>query len=159
MYWRYWLYEIVLEKVLCAKKVQYHNKRGRKLATVVCDGWCDRNLYVRSLFTGRPRKNHYITALDNSPLSSDILTGSCNFKHEYGYQIAPSEPVRQQFHFLADGICPGYPLLAKHISNWQNVPDICYTKDHESIGKDIENSFGVSQSRFNIQRREKTMVT
>ena len=137
-----------------SEKGQYHNGKEGKMATIVVEAWCDRDLYIWSWFAGRAGTNNDLNVLAVSPLIQSILRGDYLFRLEEGFKLTEKGPERTQLYLLGDGIYPNWPLFAKPIHQPTDEGQKCYTKRQEAIRKDIERCFGVMQARFEIIRRE-----
>ncbi len=81
-----------------------NTKESTSLATVVCEGWSDHDLYCWNWFPGRPGTNNDITVLHCSPLFRDIFNNIFNINSNDVYYIPPSKNPRTMYYFLVDGI-------------------------------------------------------
>ncbi len=131
-----------------------NTKESSKLATVVCEAWCDHDLYCWHWFPGRAGTNNDLTVLYSSPLFQDIFNGLFNISKSDGYTIPPSTAKRIMNYFLVDGIYPDWPIFAKPIHNAVNIIKKFFSARQEATRKDVERLFGVLQSRFGVLRLE-----
>jgi hypothetical protein len=89
--------------------------------------------------------NNDINVLNQSPLFTDVLRGEApvvNFTvngHEYN-----------RGYYLADGIYPSWPVFMKGITLPQCEKHQVFTNAQAAWRKDVECSFGLLKSRFNI---------
>jgi hypothetical protein len=89
--------------------------------------------------------NNDINVLNQSPLFTDVLRGEApvvNFMvngHEYN-----------RCYYLADGIYPSWPVFMKGITLPQCEKHQVFTNAQAAWRKDVECSFGLLKSRFNI---------
>jgi hypothetical protein len=89
--------------------------------------------------------NNDINVLNQSPLFTDVLRGEApivNFMvngHEYN-----------RGYYLADDIYPSWPVFMKGITLPQCEKHQVFTNAQAAWRKDVECSFGLLKSRFNI---------
>lgn len=135
-------------------KGQYKNSKESKLATIVCEAWCDSQLYCWHWFPGRAGTNNDITVLYSSALFRDIMNKYFIIESTDSYKILPAGIDRKLYYILVGGIYPDWPFLVKPIHGAQSDEDSFFSKAQEGRRKDVERLFGVLQSRFEILRRE-----
>ena len=57
-------------------------------------------------------------------------------------------------YYLVDGIYPKWKTLVQAYKRPNNAKEARFTKQQESLRKDVERAFGVLQGRFHILRKE-----
>ncbi len=67
-----------------------NSKESSKLATIVCEAWCDHDLYCWNWYPGRAGTNNDLTVLYSSPLFRDIFNGLFKLSSNDVYTIPPS---------------------------------------------------------------------
>ena len=98
---------------------------------------------------GAPGSLNEINVLRQSYLCNDLyndLSPPCNYLlggtlHTVGY-------------YLADGIYPKWKTLVQAYKRPNNAKEAKFTRQQESLGKDVERAFRVLQGRFHILRKE-----
>ncbi len=136
------------------KGQRLNTKESTKLATIVCEAWCDHDLYCWNWYPGRAGTNNDLTVLHSSQLFRDIFNGLFKLNTNDVYNISPSTTVRSMYYFLVDGIYPDWPLFVKPIHNAVTKIHKFFSGRQEATRKDVERLFAVLQSRFGILRLE-----
>uniref|UniRef100_A0A0D3E5M2 Uncharacterized protein n=1 Tax=Brassica oleracea var. oleracea TaxID=109376 RepID=A0A0D3E5M2_BRAOL len=126
-----------------AWKGQY--TRGTGKPTIVLEAVASQDLWIWHAFFGLPGTLNDINVLDRSPLFDDILQGRApkvKFKvNNHTYRMA---------YYLTDGIYPNWSTFIQSISLPQGPKAELFAERQESTGKDVEQAFGVLQSRFSV---------
>ncbi|XP_021767507.1 uncharacterized protein LOC110731896 [Chenopodium quinoa] len=105
---------------------------------------CD--LWICHAFFGTPGSCNDINVLQRSPVFDDILNGRAP-----QIQFTVKENTYNQGYYLTNGIYPKWATFIDAITAPQTPKQRLFTKQ-ESIGKDVERTFGVLQARFAIIR-------
>uniref|UniRef100_A0A0D3BTH4 DDE Tnp4 domain-containing protein n=1 Tax=Brassica oleracea var. oleracea TaxID=109376 RepID=A0A0D3BTH4_BRAOL len=126
-----------------AWKGQY--TRGSGKPTIVLETVASQDLWIWHLFFGLPGTLNDINVLDRSPVFDDILQGRApkvKFKvNNHTYRMA---------YYLTDGIYPNWSTFIQSIPLPQGPKAELFAERQESTGKDVEQAFGVLQSRFSV---------
>ncbi|KAL6634082.1 hypothetical protein ACP70R_026753 [Stipagrostis hirtigluma subsp. patula] len=93
-------------------------------------------------------KRAALDAKDKSPLFIQAIKGEAPTVH---YTVNGTQ--YDMGYYLADGIYPEWAAFVKTVHAPQTVEDKLYALKQEGARKDVECSFGVLQSRFDIIRR------
>lgn len=131
-----------------------NTKESTSLATIVCEAWCDHDLYCWNWYPCRAGTNNDLTVLHSSPLFRDIFNDFFKITTDDVYTISPSTYLRRMYYFLVDGIYPSWPFYVKPIHKAPTKQKEFFSARQEATRKDVERLFGVLQARFGILRLE-----
>lgn len=129
----------------CWKRHDQNPKEG-KLATILVEALCERNLYICSWFSCRAGTNNDLNVLSMSPLMRGILRDDYRFYFDDTFKNAAHGPERKKSYSLGNCIYPNWPLFANYIHHQTSEAGKTYTKRQEASMKNIELCFGVMQS-------------
>jgi hypothetical protein len=116
-----------------------------KHPTIILEAVASYDRWIWHAFFGVAGSNNDINVLNQLPLFTDVLRGEAplmNFTvngHEYNRR-----------YYLADGIYPSWPVFMKGITLPQCEKHQVFTNVQAAWRKDVECSFGLLKSRFNI---------
>jgi hypothetical protein len=116
-----------------------------KHPTIILEAVASYDRWIWHAFFGVAGSNNDINVLNHSPLFTDVLRGEApavNFTvngHEYN-----------RGYYLADGIYPSWLVFMKGITLPQCEKHQVFTNTQAAWRKDVECSFGLLKSRFNI---------
>jgi hypothetical protein len=119
--------------------------RDIKYPTIILEVVASYDRWIWHAFFGVAGSNNDINVLNQSPLFTDVLRGEApvvNFTvngHKYN-----------RGYYLADGIYPSWPVFMKDITLPQCEKHQVFINAQAAWRKDVECSFGLLKSRFNI---------
>ena len=116
-----------------------------KHPTIILEAVASYDRWIWHAYFGVAGSNNDINVLNQSTLFTDVLRGEApvvNFTvngHEYN-----------RGYYLADGIYPSWPVFMKGVTLPQSEKHRLFTTAQSAWRKDVECTFGVLKSRFNI---------
>ncbi|GAA0149055.1 hypothetical protein LIER_08325 [Lithospermum erythrorhizon] len=117
-------------------------------AMVILESVASFDLWIWHAFFGFPGTLNDINVLDRSPVFDDVEQGKTpkvnfivNRRH---YDLT---------YYLADGIYPKWPIFIQSIRGPQGEREKLFVERQQAYRKDVEQTFGVLQSRFQIIRQ------
>ncbi|KAL5827086.1 hypothetical protein ACOSQ3_018918 [Xanthoceras sorbifolium] len=122
-----------------------HTNGFKKVPTLILEVVTSQDLWICYVFFGMAGTNNDINVLDGSPLFDDLINESVPpydfVVHGYQYNIG---------YYLSDGIYPSYATLIQTISQPISIKEKLFAERQEVVRKDMEQAFGVLQSRWHI---------
>lgn len=96
---------------------------------------CDEDLYIWHSFIVSPGSQSDLNVWSQSPLDTDIMSGSWLPDR---FPFTMNGRTRRMPYYLADGIYPKYPILARHFAQPVDAPQRMYNHLQEALRKDVE---------------------
>ena len=117
--------------------------------TIMLEAVASQDLWISHAFFGVAGSNNDINVLNQSNVFNDILEGRAA-----SVQYTINGTPYNMGYYLADGIYPEWATFVKNISMPQGEKRKLFAQHQESARKDVEQAFGVLQSRFAIIRAQ-----
>jgi len=123
--------------------------RGDKgTPTMILEAVATRDLRIWHAFFGTAGSQNDINVLNKSPLFIQAIKGEAPKVH---YNVNGTQ--YDMGYYLADRIYPEWAVFVKTVTAPQSEEDKLFALMQEGARKDVERTFGVLQSRFDIVRR------
>jgi hypothetical protein len=129
----------------CPAAWQGHSEDKDKNRSFILEAIVDQSLWIWYAYIGLPRDKNDVSLLDRSPLVREMLKGEAG---DLGFSV--NGTLYPRYYLLADEVYPGWSCFVKTIEEPQDEMEQHFVETHEAVRKDVEQCFGVLQSRFAI---------
>ncbi|KAL3625657.1 hypothetical protein CASFOL_030511 [Castilleja foliolosa] len=113
--------------------------------TIILEAVASYDTWIWHSYFGPPSACNDLNVLYNSPIFNDVLEGL-----DSNIQLTLNGREYQQGYYLADGIYPRWSTIVQAIPDQQGRDKQLFTRMQEAYQKDVERTFGILQSRFEI---------
>jgi hypothetical protein len=113
-----------------------------KERSIILEVVADQSLWIGHAFFGMSGSNNDVNMLDRSPLVTNMLQGPSK---DLTFNVNRNQHSR--YYLLVDGIYPQWSCFVQTIHSPQDEKRAHYSKMQESTRKDVEQCFGVLQTR------------